>query len=497
MPAMTFIAAPIFVDDPAETDAALDRAAQAVALGARMIEWRVDALAAGPETECAAALDDLLARSPAPCIVTCRAGFEGGQCDASESDRARLLAGVAGGDHRPRYVDVELAAAASGEVARVATEIAGAGAGVGAAAARSVRDNLEAADLLVERGKPMIALCMGEYGLMSRVLAPKFGGLITFATGTDAATTAPGQPTIETLRRRYRFDRITTETRVYGVIGWPVAHSWSPDVHNAGFDAVGHDGVYLPLPVPPEYEHFKATVGSLVDHAHLGFRGASVTIPHKQNLIRFVRERGGRIDPLAERIDAANTLVVDDHGALECLNTDAPAVTAAITMSGIEAGAIGRLRAAVIGAGGVARAVVAALADAGATVVVFNRTMEKAQTLADAFDADVIAAAMDDVAADRFDLYVNCTPIGMTGGPAPEESPLPERVKLDDSVTVFDTVYNPVRTPLLREAETRGARVVSGLDMFVAQAALQFERWTGGPAPVEAMRDALATTRTG
>src|SRR5690606_23971351 len=152
---------------------------------------------------------------------------------------------------------------------------------------------------------------------------PKFGGFLTFATDSHDTlrerarpllSTAPGQPTIEQLRK-YRFDAIDRETRVYGVIGWPVEQSKSPALPNAAFDATGYNGVLLPMPIPPEYEHFKATVGSLIDHPHLDFRGAAVTLPHKQNLLRFVRERGGRTDELTERIGAANTLIVGSTGA--------------------------------------------------------------------------------------------------------------------------------------------------------------------------------------
>jgi 3-dehydroquinate dehydratase/shikimate dehydrogenase len=155
--------------------------------------------------------------------------------------------------------------------------------------ARSLRDNIEAFELLRARGKPMIALCMGQFGLMSRVLAGKFGGFLTFASDHATEVTAPGQPTIAELKQLFRFDQIKPTTKVYGVIGWPVEHSRSPQHHNAGFERIGFDGVYLPLPIPSEYEHFKATVGALIDGDALNFRGASVTIPHKENLVRFVR----------------------------------------------------------------------------------------------------------------------------------------------------------------------------------------------------------------
>ncbi|MCI0363336.1 MAG: type I 3-dehydroquinate dehydratase [Phycisphaerales bacterium] len=543
---MSLIAVSIAVHGADEVDSAIERAAAAVRGGAKLVEWRIDGLA--EEDDALAAASQLVRRSPAPCIVTCRPVWEGGEYTGDEQKRMSLLEGLCAGDDRPRYVDVELAAyqrsmnmrqkvqlavkhpaqprdldtslilsshdfqgrpadlirrveAMTNEPACAVVKIAW--------TARSLRDNLEAFDLLAERRKPMIALCMGPFGLMSRVLAPKFGGLLTFATDHPTEVTAPGQPTIEDLRGLYRFDRISPSTRVYGVIGWPVEHSKSPAIHNAGFEAVGHDGAYLPMPVPggpTEYEHFKATVGAMIDHPRLNLRGASVTIPHKENLLRFVRERGGRIDPLVERIGAANTLVVGSAGALECLNTDSAAAVASLLHGmSIDNKQLPGKRIAVIGAGGVARAVVAGLSDLGATVVVFNRTAERAERLAADFNqrwtsigapAKVVVGKSDSLACGCFDVFINCTSIGMAGGPAPDESPLPDDVPLDDRVTVFDTVYAPAgrvggRSPLIQEAAARGAKVITGVDMFIRQAAMQFEKWTGKPAPMEILRQSL------
>jgi 3-dehydroquinate dehydratase / shikimate dehydrogenase len=373
--------------------------------------------------------------------------------------------------------------------------------------ARSLRDNLEAFDLLRERQKPTIALCMGEppappeIGLMSRVLAPKFGGFLTFATDAPEGETAPGQPTIRELFERNRFGSMTRETRVYGVIGWPVGHSNSPLIHNAGFAAVDHDGVYLPLPIPPEYEHFKATVGSLIDQAGLNFRGASVTIPHKENLLRFVRERGGRMDAVSETCGAANTLIVGSAGGIECRNTDCPAAVEVLCEAmGMSREGLAGKNVAILGAGGAARAIIAGVSETGAKVVVFNRTREKAESLvaelsqreaASGERAHVVVGKPGAEGCGCFDVIVNCTSVGMAGGPAPDETPLPEGFHLDENVTVFETVYAPARTPLVKEAEARGAKVVTGMDMFLRQAALQFEAWTGKSAPMDVFQDVV------
>ncbi|MHC4447869.1 MAG: type I 3-dehydroquinate dehydratase, partial [Planctomycetota bacterium] len=420
---MTLIAAAIWVRDAGETEGALGRAEKATQAGARLIEWRVDALAEKPK-----AIDPirrLVQESPAPCIVTCRPREEGGEFDGDDEHRSRLFESLVKADHPPRYIDLELAALERDEqlrrglteavhesarrrdvhtnlilsahdferrppdlfqkIERMTDESACAVIKV-AWQARSLRDNLEAFDLLVERRKPMIALCMGRFGLLSRVLAPKFGGMLTYAADHPQAATAPGQPTINTLADRYRFDRINPQTKVYGVIGWPVEQSMGPVVHNAGFDAAGHNGIYLPLPVPPEWEHFKATAGALIDHERLDFCGASVTSPHKAHLLRFLSERGGTIEPAAAEIGAANTLIVSEDGALECLNTDAPAVLDALCAAmGIEPAALAGKRIAILGAGGVARAAVWSLSRCGANVIIFNRTAARAEALARAF----------------------------------------------------------------------------------------------------------------
>jgi 3-dehydroquinate dehydratase/shikimate dehydrogenase len=341
---------------------------------------------------------------------------------------------------------------------------------------------------------------MGEFGLMSRVLAPKFSGLLVYAASQSGAETAPGQPSVRRLKQ-HGFDRVGPRTALYGVIGWPVGHSLSPAVHNAGFEAVGHDGVYLPLPVPPEYEHLKATVGSFLDHPRLDFRGASVTAPHKESLLRFVKERGGEVDLLAQRIGAANTLWVDERGWPRCTNTDAPAVVEALCAGmGVTAAALAGRRVAVLGAGGMARAAVAALSDAGATVVVFNRTQSRAEALAEEFNnrpGRVAAGTPDAIGCGCFDIFVNCTLVGMQGGPAAGRSPLPDGVPLNDKVAVLDTVYAPRATSLLKQAELAGARTIGGLEVFLRQAALQFERWTGGPAPLEAFQRAVQGSPVG
>ncbi|MCE9589472.1 MAG: shikimate dehydrogenase [Planctomycetes bacterium] len=523
---------------------ALAAAARAAEAGADLVEFRIDLFA-----DNAARVIELVNRSALPCIITCRPTWEGGQYDGDEQARISLLehvglgeTGGASGGRRPAYIDVELAAYQSsanlrqkiglvvdhpGQVRptdtglilsshdfktrpadlyqRIEAMVAAPACRIVKVAwkARSLRDNLEAFDILRQKHKPAIALCMGEEGLASRVLAKKFGAFLTFAALDAGSGTAPGQPTVDQLKRLYRWDRIGPATRVYGVIGHPVGHSMSPAVHNAGFDAAGHDGVYLPMPIPPEYEHFKATVGSWVDTEGLHFRGASVTIPHKENLIRFVKDRGGMIEPLCESIGAANTLHVRDDGSLLAFNTDfAAALDAVCDAIRINRGDLRGKRVAVIGAGGAARAVVAGFASYGATVVIYNRTMEKAQALAAQFDGKnvraafgggkVVAARLDKLCDSCCEIFINCTPIGMY--PNINETPIPvtEMKSWGPETVVFDTIYNPIETRLLREAKAAGCVTVSGVDMFVYQAKEQFWEWTHAEAPLEVFRAVLA-----
>ncbi len=531
---MSLICCPIAVESAAEIPLAVERAARARVLGARMVEWRCDGLASREGADAANAIARLVRESPLPSIVTVRSSDEGGACSLAEPDRLALLARVAKSADAPRMVDVEHAALAADLARALFAAALAPREGDGEAAlpklvasshdftgrpidllrrvaamqddplvsvvklawmARSIRDNLEAFDLLATRTKPMIALLMGEFGLMSRVLAPKFGGFLTFASDAEGTGTAPGQPSARELRDLYRFGSIGPATRVFGVVGWPVAHSRSPAFHNARFAEHGYDGVYLPLPVPGEWEHFKASVGALVDHEKLDFAGASVTIPHKEHLVRFVRERGGEIDADAAWLGAANTLVVHPHGTpdarrLFATNTDMPAAVEVLSAALATRGrALKGSRIAVIGAGGVARAVAGGLALAGATVVVFNRDHARAQALADDLSGREVALAdggarrtrvvagaargEDALACGCFHAFVNCTPVGMEGGPDPTGSPLPDEVHLDDSVVVMDTVYAPRETPLLREARARGAMCVDGEAMFLRQAELQ------------------------
>ncbi len=510
---------------------ALADGARAAEQGADLVEYRIDSFTDDP-----AAVTELVQRSALPCIITCRPTWEGGAYDGDEQTRISVLEHAGLGARKPAYIDVELKAwqtsanlrqkvslvvddpgrpgarrtdtglilsshdfeTRPSDLLRKVKEMADAPlcrVVKVAWRARSLRDNLEALELIGQQVKPMIALCMGDAGLASRVLAKKFGALLTFASLDDSSGTAPGQPTLHEIKTLYRWDALDAQTRVFGVIGYPVGHSMSPPVHNAGFDAAGVNAVYLPMPIPPEYEHFKATVSSWLGMPELHFGGASVTIPHKENLLRFVKESGGEVEPLAERIGAANTLQVRGDGSLYACNTDyAAALDAVCDGLSIQREGLKGRRVAVIGAGGAARAVVAGFCEYGAEVTVYNRTIEKAHTLAEQFGAS--AAPMETLAGSAADVYINCTPIGMH--PKVDVSPLEIRNQqleirnpLSPGAVVFDTIYNPIQTKLLRDAAAAGCVTIPGTEMFVRQGAAQFKLWTGKDAPLDVFRRVL------
>lgn len=341
--------------------------------------------------------------------------------------------------------------------------------------ARTVRDNFEALELTRGCAKPPMLICMGEEGILSRVASRKFGAFGTFAAVGRGLGTAAGQPTIEEFTSLHRWDCIDRETALYGVIGDPVAHSLSPMVHNAAFAGAEINAVYVPLRVLPGYESFKAFMVEVLARPWLGFRGFSITIPHKENALRFLLESGGDVSADAQRIGAVNTLLIHDNGQVSGSNTDYDGVLSCLReMIGSVPVSKSPLRAAVLGAGGVARAVVAALRQIEAEITIYNRTPGRAAKLASAFACG--HAPWEKRMTADFDLLVNCTAVGLA--PDSGNSPMPAEA-LKPPLIVFDTVYRPVRTRLLQDAALARCRTISGLELFVRQAEAQYRTWTG------------------
>jgi 3-dehydroquinate dehydratase/shikimate dehydrogenase len=349
--------------------------------------------------------------------------------------------------------------------------------------AKHINDCFEAFDLLHSKKDDAIVLCMGEAGVISRVIAKKLGGLVSFASLSEKSATAAGQITIEQMKKLYRWDEIDSKTELYGIIGSPVGHSLSPLIHNGCFEKIEANKVYLPLLVEGGQEEFNKFMENCLARPWLDFRGFSVTIPHKENALNFVKEKGDFVEPLAERIGAVNTIIIDRGAAsgerlVKAYNTDYAGALDAITAGmGIKRENLKGMPVAVVGAGGVARALVAGLADCAAKVKIYNRTVDRARKLAEEFNCD--SAPLSDLPKLDAKLLINGTSVGMS----PNIQPISYQDRfLKHDLTVFDTIYNPVETPLLKKAKEMGAKTISGLDMFVSQAAEQFRLFTGQKA---------------
>ncbi len=242
--------------------------------------------------------------------------------------------------------------------------------------------------------------------------------------------------------------------------------------------------LYLPLLVEGRQREFDLFLRNVLSRKWLNFGGFSITIPHKQSALAFARTNQGFIEPLAEKIGAVNTLVIRADGKLSAYNTDYAAALDAITSTlRISRDDLEELPVAVVGAGGVARAIVAGLSDAGAKIKIYNRTVERAEKLAAEFDCEF--AGLDELPNVEAKLLINCTSIGMY--PNVGQTPLP-RECLKKDMAVFDTVYNPAETLLLKQAKETKAKTIDGLSMFVNQALAQFKLFTGQSANAELMR---------
>jgi len=353
--------------------------------------------------------------------------------------------------------------------------------------ANHINDCFEAFDLLRRTSGERIVFCMGAAGLITRIIAKKLNSFVIFASIDEKNETAPGQMTIEQFKTIYRWDFINADTKLYGVIGSPVAHSVGPAVHNTCFADIGENKLYLPLLVEGGKEEFDCFLRHVLTRSWLGFRGFSITIPHKENALNFVKENQGFVEPLAEKIGAVNTIIVGPDSKLSAYNTDYSAAMDAITSTLGSKAKLKNLPVAVIGAGGAAKAIVAGLSDAGTKITIYNRTMERGEKLAAEFNCDF--APLDDLPNVEAKLLINCTSIGMY--PDIDATPVPQEC-LKKNMAVFDIVYNPAETLLLRQAKEAGCKTISGMDMFINQALAQFKLFTGRNADSKIMRKTIS-----
>lgn len=462
--------------------------------GAQLAELRLDYI--NGEVN----LKRLLLDRPSPVVITCRRERDGGKFTGSEDQRQMLLrSAIAEG---VEYVDLEDDIAGTigrygktkriislhdyrktpDDLADIHARLASHDADIIklATTANQPHDNLRMLQLVRASKVPTVGICMGDIGTPSRILAGRFGAPFTFATFHHERTLAPGQLSFQQMTEIYHYDRIDSNTVVYGVVGDPIGHSLSPMVHNAAFRRMGVNAVYLPFRVPREHlSQF------LEDAPALGIKGLSVTIPHKEAVLKKLT----RMDDSMSGIAAANTLLFED-GKIVGHNTDHQAALDSLELALTEhhgrKAALDNQTALVLGAGGAAKAIAYGLKRMGATVVVAGRTPQRAQQLADSLKCKTVEWA------NRYsvqpDILVNCTPVGMH--PNVDATPY-DKHHLRPSMVVFDTVYNPENTLLLKDARSQSCTVVTGVEMFVRQACLQFKEFTSQEAPSDLMRDVL------
>jgi 3-dehydroquinate dehydratase/shikimate dehydrogenase len=325
---------------------------------------------------------------------------------------------------------------------------------------------------------------MGNQGIITRILAKKFRAFLTFASIDENAATAQGQITIQHFKKLYRWDAINPETEVFGVIGSPIAHSISPAVFNACFQDSAINAIYIPILLKGQKPQFNEFMRNILDRPWLGFGGFSVTIPHKAHALDYVNAAGDFVEPLAENIGAVNTLKVGFGAILSGYNTDyAGAMDALLAALEIDRHQMHDVSVTIVGAGGVARAVVAGLADVGAKITIYNRTVQKAKALSAEFACKY--AGLDELPNMQAQVLINCTSIGMT--PDIDASPVPQTC-LSSNMAVFDTVYNPLKTKLLLQAEQAGAKTINGAEMFISQAIAQYKLFIGEQPKEETIR---------
>ncbi len=461
--------------------------------GAELVELRIDWLSREPD------IPRLLRDRPTGCIVTCRRQSDRGRWRGSEEQRLALLrtAIVEGAE----YVDLEDDIAGKipryGETKRIVShhnfeETPDDLADIHAqmcqldpdiiklvTMANTPADMVKMLQLVDSAKVPTVGFCMGELGMASRVLCGKYGSPFTYACFSRERELAPGQIAFEDMQQLYDYERINGDTQVMGVLGDPLAQSLSPLLHNTAFRERGMNCVYLPFRVPRH-----ALRPTLDAFDWLDIRGYSVTIPHKGGVLEKARQQ----DDAVSAIGAANTLVRDDAGQWTASNTDYEAALASVRLGMCpddpSAANLSGKKVLVLGAGGAARAVVLGMVRSGAVVTIANRNASRAAELATEFKCQHVG--WENRGSVYADILINCTPVGMH--PHVNDTPFPMNW-LRDGMLVFDTVYNPENTLLLKQARSHQCLTVSGLEMFVRQAAAQFERFTGEPAPLELMRE--------
>ena len=464
--------------------------------GAELVELRLDYMRSNIN------LNRLLEKRPCPVVVTCRRDRDGGKWKGTEEQRLMILrAAIAAGveyvdleediaDQIPRYgstkriVSLHDFEETPEDLDEIHARLAAKDADIVkiAALAHSPMDSLRIMRMMRDANVPTIGIAMGDVGMASRILAGKFGTPFTFATFHHERSLAPGQLSFDEMKNRYNFQNIGPDTQVYGVIADPVGHSLSPVIHNRAFDHCNMNRVYVPFRVPSDYLNEFADTCS-----EIGVRGLSVTIPHKESVIRKLT----KVEKGARSIGAVNTVVFEGSEVIG-YNTDLTGAMGSLADSAGEDDNTNWLEGKdvlILGAGGAARAIGYGVVERKGRVHVASRTMERSVVVAAELKGTAVEwAHRHDVKAD---IVINATPVGMH--PNVDHSPY-EAGAMRRDLIVFDTVYNPEQTLLIKTARDRGCRTCSGVEMFVRQAALQFKLFTGEEAPSELMRETIRET---
>jgi len=329
-------------------------------------------------------------------------------------------------------------------------------------------------------GKNIIPIAMGEAGKWTRILGLAHGAYLTYASLDSAGETAPGQITAQDMIDVYRVKELDRQSEIYGIIAGDTTYSMSPYLHNAAFKAAGLNAAFVPLQVQDLDAFMRRMVLPETHEIDLNFRGFAVTNPHKEAIMKYIDV----LYETARQTGAVNTVSIV-NGKLHGHNTDADGFATAL--KDIWGWDFENARVALVGSGGAARACAYVLKGPNLTIVARNG--EKSQELAMAFDAEArTLTEKDSFNFSGYDIVVNATPLGTRG--KGENETIATAAQLQGVKLVYDLVYNPAETRLLREAKLAGAQTLGGFEMLMAQATEQFKIWTGKSAPIDEMREA-------
>lgn len=461
------------------------------ARGAQLVELRIDWLSRDPD------VPRLMKDRPTPVIVTCRRPEDGGKWRGTEEDRQRLLrtAIVSGVEYIDLERDIAKTIPRYGKTKRIIShhdfkETPGHLEEIWASMAELQPDIIKLVTLanspndcvrllkLVHNAEiPTVAFCMGEFGVWSRIVSAKLGAPFAYAAFSPDREVAPGQLSFQEMKDIYYYDMIDANTQLFGVIGDPIGHSLSPLIHNRAMRNAGFNGVYVPIRVTRD--QLSLTMDGL---EAMNFRGISVTIPHKETVLA----KFPRCEEIVQQIGAANTLFRDVDDGWTSMNTDYMAALDSVKLGLHMGDTLDGKRVLILGAGGAARAIAMGIQRAGGIVVVTSRTSARSKALAEELGCKHVT--WENRGSEYADILINCTPVGMY--PNMDETPFHQNW-LREGMIVFDTIYNPENTLLIKEARERDCVAVTGTEMFIRQAAAQFERFTGKTASLDEIRETL------